>query len=543
MSTDERSNSWETVTPGQHLNIALVQIDITFHSRLAEEFSDEMESVSEFVRNYFYSIADLHQGKILSWEGNTGAFIFRVDGDSRYDNCCLAAIEMLKAVPSLNQDIQGSTALDGAIEVSISCDTGLFIFDVAPSQDPNGFANKLIQHRRQVSAANCVMITERIYGQITDSFKARFVPWKNSPELEVALYSTSPLQDDKMPRKSDSQTEEALPGDEPTKPAKPRKRARQAPKAPVSASEPARPRSRSAGRWKSITAALLIVILLAAVIFQANILSQRPAPPPGDELVNSPEWRVWRNHVHEKLSDETLTEHETEEVLIEVLQNNRPPSRSAFPPAVLRHDAAIAEVLLSYKSVADVLRLRLGIYQDSFLGTGLSIAVTAQDYGSASVHEYLVPNIADNKSSIWMRRIDPVGPEFQQEISEFVKQDPNPDAKNAKLRDQIIQFMSEKSRGNSPSALIRFERLDSEQYDRSKTLGRPEARRVFASDLAEVWNLKLKDAATASGYQLKSQGDTFFVWIFLPPSPQDAILATWTNVLENLPVWLQGEGN
>ena len=71
---------------------------------------------------------------------------------------------------------------------------------------------------------------------------------------------------------------------------------------------------------------------------------------------------------------------------------------------------------------------------------------------------------------------------------------------------------------------------------RSLTVGRPASVRVFASDLTEVWDLTLRQAADRSGYTF-SVGDTFFVWVFVTEHGEDAVSATWDEVLDHLPAW------
>jgi len=60
---------------------------------------------------------------------------------------------------------------------------------------------------------------------------------------------------------------------------------------------------------------------------------------------------------------------------------------------------------------------------------------------------------------------------------------------------------------------------------------------VFASDLREVWNLKVKDAAVRSGYNISTGGDEPYVWVFAPT--HKVVPASWDEVLKNLPAWLQ----
>ena len=94
--------------------------------------------------------------------------------------------------------------------------------------------------------------------------------------------------------------------------------------------------------------------------------------------------------------------------------------------------------------------------------------------------------------------------------------------------------------------VIRFAKFPAAGY--KNTVGRPDAVRVFASNLAEVWDLPLQDAARLSGYTLDAaspEGDTFFIWVFVPTHQREVVPATWGRVLDNLPAWLkevEGQG-
>jgi hypothetical protein len=83
--------------------------------------------------------------------------------------------------------------------------------------------------------------------------------------------------------------------------------------------------------------------------------------------------------------------------------------------------------------------------------------------------------------------------------------------------------------------VIRFARLDAIHY--SRKLGRRERYRVFASNISEVWNTRVKDAAHLSGYTF-DKGDSVYIWVFVPHDPVEVVPATWGEVLTHLPRWL-----
>jgi hypothetical protein len=113
------------------------------------------------------------------------------------------------------------------------------------------------------------------------------------------------------------------------------------------------------------------------------------------------------------------------------------------------------------------------------------------------------------------------------------KKDPNPDPKKENLVKRILERVKEKD--NKVPAMIRFARLDAVYY--SRKLGKSERRYVFASNLAEVWDVRVRDAAILSGHTF-DKGDSVYIWVFLPSLPHEVIPATWGHVLSHLPTWL-----
>jgi hypothetical protein len=285
--------------------------------------------------------------------------------------------------------------------------------------------------------------------------------------------------------------------------------------------------------WAIAGAALAVAVVLAVVRFSPTPAAgvappAAAAPPQYPELVQTDEWRNWRKQVHEKLSVEKLSESALAEALTKL------PARPESAAAALRRDQAIGDVLMGYQRVSDILWDRFGIDKQNFLGTGLSKPSTAlANYGAAMVHEYLIKNIFADSKAIWMRTLDPVN-DMRLTVSQLFENDPSSiDPKRKELEREIVQRIKDKD--TSIPCVIRFARFDSSQN--SRRLGLSQRRYVFASNLAEVWNLSIRDAANLSGY-ISPKGDTVFVWVFVPEHASEVAPATWDQVLNHLPMWL-----
>jgi hypothetical protein len=527
---------WQALAPRQRVEIVLVQVLIAYPSWMYSDYSDaELECVKGIVKDAFHTIAEVRGGKLHSWGGDGGAFMFLIEDGDSFDNACLAAVQMLDMMPVLNQGVGASADLPRAAEARIACDAGMVAYDPNPSSIPGDFAGRFLRHGRHVSVDNQVTITDRVYRQLTRPFKARFVSWKHSPELEVELYCLVPSPESGGPPGPASSSPQRAPGAErPTEPAD-------------SASPPeglpptgGRLRGlRAYGRpWQKAAVVLGVGLLAGILLGRLSIPAGSPAPPatvnapapPWEEFVRSPEWANWRKQIHDRLSATPLTE----EALGEALRI-KPPGVPKSPAAALRHDQATGDVLLSYGPVKGLLGKRFGI-DEKFLGTGLSNPVNVSDYGPASVHEYLIPNARETDPKVLTRKLNPFSLELEtKKVKDLIEEATEQDETKQKLKQVIVAHAEANDRG---TVMIRFARLDINSPRYKGTLGRPECVRVFASDLTEVWNLKVKDAADRSGYTF-SGGDTFFVWVFVPGHPDEAVPATWGHVLDNLPKWME----
>jgi hypothetical protein len=458
---------------------------------------------------------------------------------------------MLEMVPALNEDFRPSHEVGCPIEARICCDTGTVTPGPGLSGAVGEVVNKLMQHRAQPGAGDGVTITDRVYSRLATELKARFVRRQYSAELEAELYS--------IPSAQPQERSQSL-----------------QPRGEVPSRKAGRLRG-LAGRarpWAEGAAAVLIGLLAVLLVVRAVTVPRAPAPAPAsDESVRSDEWTAWRKHVQQKLAaapqrteDEwtdalrtrpndvrlQLELRQLEEAVVEALKNR--PARPADPPAAaLRHDQAVADVLLADGGVRFLLWWRLGI-DKQFLGTGLSRPGGDHDYSTATVHEYLIRNYRDSYQAVWTWQLQPVAPHLLKPVRQILAGDgdqkvgripPTLDRTGTfeeSLTSVILPHL--KSRSAIMPPVIRFAKFPASRYE--NTVGRPGARRVFASNLAEVWDLPLQEAARLSGYTFGTaspKGDAFFIWVFVPAQESEVVPATWGQVLDNLAAWLkEGEG-
>jgi hypothetical protein len=519
----------------QPVEVGLIQVNIGGHSRPFDRFADLIvKRAKEILKDDLIRKAEYRGGKLASWEEDAGTFLFMIEGPDSLNNCCQAAIEMLEQLPSVKAEVQLSPDLEHLLVIRIACDTGTATCDAETHALTGGFVDEFKQYEQAVSAENKVTITERVFQRLNKPLKSRFVKWKHSTELGVDLYSAAAAPGKSGHVLAGWSAEQATPQeDQPTPQAGP-------------TSTESGPQS-SPGRWLEVGRNALrsrkvlgigAVVFLALLVFGlVRFLAWQPSPPPvprpqapeWPELVQSPEWRTWREQAHEKLSAGEVTEKTLAEALMKL------PPRPEQAPAALRRDQAIGDVLMSYPAVKTILLNRFGIYEDGFLGTGLSKPCRSSNYGEASVHEYLIPNIfADESSPVWTRTLDPINhpDDLRMEVQELFDSEKATDRQKAKVK-EIRQRV--KAKDSVLPAVIRFGRFDAIKY--SRKLGPPDRYRVFASNLAEVWDKSVRDAADLSGYTF-DRGDTVYIWVFLPNHTDEVVPATWDRVLNNLPRWI-----
>ena len=93
--------------------------------------------------------------------------------------------------------------------------------------------------------------------------------------------------------------------------------------------------------------------------------------------------------------------------------------------------------------------------------------------------------------------------------------------------------------------LVRFALFDPSKNTYSGCLGRPDATRVFMSSLGELANKTVAAASNSTGYiqpeKMDEPGQTLFIWVYAPTVEDQAVRATWGNVLANFGSWITKE--
>jgi hypothetical protein len=219
-------------------------------------------------------------------------------------------------------------------------------------------------------------------------------------------------------------------------------------------------------------------------------------------------------------------------------------------------DLVAGQLVLADQNTRAVLQNRLSI-GEKFLGSGRSEPVDANDYKDASVLEYLVPNLSDTSSNVWVwqldneTRLDPT-PITDRNLMKVLLTEPNYERvqhsdraqQHSKFKDRWQVLKAHLQPNDTRPILVRFSPLPP-NITYSGCLGRPPATRVFMSNLDELKERTVGEAAKSTGWSvsanLEEPGVKLFIWIYAPEYEGQAVPATWGNVLTNFGKWITAE--
>jgi hypothetical protein len=211
----------------------------------------------------------------------------------------------------------------------------------------------------------------------------------------------------------------------------------------------------------------------------------------------------------------------------------------------LASDLMAGQLMLADGDTRSVLGGLMSI-DEKFLGSGRSQPRGETDYKAASVPEYLVPNLTDKSTDVWVWKLDrgrvpnqtPIMERTLHDVLLSVAPEYNADFKGNwdSLKDHM--------KPNDPRPiLVRFALLDPQKY--SKCLGRTAATRVFMSNLGELAQRTVDEAARSTGSTVPEKSDDRalmqYIWVYAPTEENQAVPATWSNVLANFGAWTIAE--
>ena len=303
----------------------------------------------------------------------------------------------------------------------------------------------------------------------------------------------------------------------------------------------------------SIVAPWLVTALLALTLVLVLVVVPRRAGKKGTSLKS---WLKWQNSL--ELSAANCNKSPTPEIclrkeLADVL-NERPPTPPGADAGTRLANAMIAgQVLLANPTVRAVLQKRLSV-DERFIGAGNSEPVQRTNAAAAMVPEYLVPNVLNSNSSVWVWELNlgvPLNgrPPIDQKLMDVLLTVPPQPHDDGQTFATNWAWIEEKHLATDDTpALVRFAILDptnlnhdsKKQPPPSGCLGKPDATRVFMNKLVFVKDETLATASKDSGFTVRRDDPTarLYIWVYVPTQAGEVTRATWDNVLTNFTTWI-----
>jgi hypothetical protein len=212
------------------------------------------------------------------------------------------------------------------------------------------------------------------------------------------------------------------------------------------------------------------------------------------------------------------------------------------------------QVLLANQTVRAVLQKRLSV-DERFIGAGNSEPVQHTNAAAAMVPEYLVPNVLNSNSSVWVWELNLAVPlngrllVDQKLVDVLLTVPPQPHNDGQTFATNWTAWIEKDHLGSDDTpALVRFATLDptnlnhdsKKQPPPSGCLGKSDATRVFMNKLVFVKDETLGTASKDSGFTVRRDDPTarLYVWVYVPTQAGEVTRATWDNVLANFTTWI-----
>jgi hypothetical protein len=225
----------------------------------------------------------------------------------------------------------------------------------------------------------------------------------------------------------------------------------------------------------------------------------------------------------------------------------------------LHQDVALGTLLLTGDeeddtTIANTLYRMFGIDSERFLGVGRSLprdeGNSGNRYGEAILREYWIPNVCAEErvnpavcptrvDNAWGWRFDSLNAiedlSLRQLLTDPARRVSPREGADTEAYQRLLERINRPGGLERPTQLlVRFGMFSENRY--MGTLGRPEARYVFMSSVADAIDLPIREAFRLSGARdvdesrFEGPDNRAFIWVYEPASAQDVTLATWSNL-------------
>jgi|HubBroStandDraft_3_1064219.scaffolds.fasta_scaffold61502_2 hypothetical protein len=295
------------------------------------------------------------------------------------------------------------------------------------------------------------------------------------------------------------------------------------------------------------THALRLVIPWLLVVGLALVLLLVLVVQPRRTASLSQQWLDWQRSLEKSVGGcSTLNGQPLEDCLSRTLSDvlpNRPKVTAHTAQTELARSVMAGQVLLANELVRQELSDRLSV-DNRFIGTGNSEPVDDTSPASARIPEYLVPNLPETHDWVWVWEVglsDMLAgtPVLDHSLRDVLQ---NETSQPADFKSALDWITKDHLGVDDSSALVRFAILEPKgPIFPSGCLGKPRAKRVFMNSLSPLLDLPLAKAAVNSGYTKEQSNPNarLYIWVFVPTEDVQPVRATWENVLDDMPAWIE----
>ncbi len=181
-------NNWDSIKNGDRIELGLLQVDIAGHSK----FSDNeriLQKIKSLFRNQVEGIVKTRGGRLFNWAGDGGSFMFLTGDNDRFEQLVSSGLQILHNLPFINDEISTRYEFSDKISVRLSADCGMVIYHDDPAQISGKFINRFLKCERELSFSNTFSITKRVWNQLSNSQRQRFIPFKFHQAIESLIYN------------------------------------------------------------------------------------------------------------------------------------------------------------------------------------------------------------------------------------------------------------------------------------------------------------------------------------------------------------------
>jgi hypothetical protein len=259
-----------------------------------------------------------------------------------------------------------------------------------------------------------------------------------------------------------------------------------------------------------------IVVALSMILF---IFVHRPLD----------RWTQWQHAVDKAVLKCGDNSNECVSTAVAKLAEQRPMSEGVSKNSSLLADLLSGQLLLQNASVAKLLDSKLSV-NERFIGSGFAMPAGSQDFAAARAPEYFVRNLHKTSKRVWTWQQKNPQDILDKPLKEVLSAPPVANGQDSFSLDQPHLDPEDKT-----PTLVRFALLKPGEY--KGCLGKPTASHVFMMSLGSAlqMGLTVRRAVTFSGHNVVlDPTHELFIWVYKPMSEQDAVPATWGNILKHL---------